>query len=213
MLAEEMGGGSGPPGWDGQGATVPLVPGPGCSPGEAPKARTHLDAHRGSRSPQPHSRAAAAPQLSTSPRHTRAPTALCPAPQGRLRHNTTASPHLTLMLSQSPAPCRCPAWHTGISGMLFTQRGPGTLCTSRGHQQCGSRKPSSLLVGAGAAWHRCSPLLWAHEAHLRPGEAGLLLAWLCSRATQPHRHAELPLQGHFWPCFVPLCKVLVPRPH
>lgn len=138
---------------------------------EEPPKPVLTSRHRGGADPpQPHSRAAAAPQLSTS--HARAPTALCPAPQGKLRHNTTASPHLTLMLSQSPAPCRCPAWHTGTSGMLFTRRGPGTRCTSSCHQQCGRCKPSSLLVGAGAAWHRCSPLLWAHEAHLRLGEVG-----------------------------------------
>lgn len=89
------------------------------------------------------------------------------------RRSSAPSPHLTLTLAQGPTPCRCPGWEAGSRG--GTPGSPG--CSSaRGDWGRGAKQlpPAawqprtllSLLVGTGAARHRCSPLLWAWEARL-----------------------------------------------
>lgn len=83
MLAEEMGGGSGPSEWDRWGVAALPLPAPGALPGIAaqagaaagmspPKRILTSGAAGGQRPPWPHthSGAARAPQLSTSPCHT-----------------------------------------------------------------------------------------------------------------------------------------------
>lgn len=101
MLAEEMGGGSGPPGGMARGlqslsCQLPAVhrePGehrPVLPQGGAPQAHTHLGAGGGRAGPPwPHalSRTATAPRLGTSPRRARPPAAPSPASQGKLRCN------------------------------------------------------------------------------------------------------------------------------